>query len=98
MPDLIVQHHHGRKDKTDLAKLCYGYCLGHGALYAKHISDRNLVRNLYWEVRILIGKMLTREDTPDSVTGMRCVTLMLATIHGMLLYPWTTIGRRTNLR
>jgi FkbM family methyltransferase len=90
VPDLRVQHFHGRKDRTGLAQLSYGYCVGHGAMYAKHLGDRKLLRHLYWEIKTFVRKTITRQSVTDPVTGLSDATLLRATVHGMLLYAWNT--------
>jgi glycosyltransferase involved in cell wall biosynthesis len=41
-PTIRVRHAHGRRDPAQLAQLQYGYALGRGAFYAKHVLNGDL--------------------------------------------------------
>ena len=43
-PGFVVDHHHGRRREDAVVALLAGYGFGDGALYAKHIRDRRIVR------------------------------------------------------
>ena len=43
-PCFVVDHHHGRRREDAVVALLAGYGYGDGALYAKHIGDRRIVR------------------------------------------------------
>ena len=90
-PDLIVQHFHGRRDPAGLSALSYGYFLGNGAMYAKYIKEKRLLRHLWWELKAFAGSLVSKDNTTDPVTGLRYCTLIKATFHGMLLYAWTSL-------
>jgi glycosyltransferase involved in cell wall biosynthesis len=51
VPELIVQHFHGRKEKSEVTKLSRGYMMGNGAMYGKHIKDDAIQRHIYWDLK-----------------------------------------------
>ena len=51
-PDMIIHHHHGRRDLEAVRKLSQVYNRSDGAFYAKHVlSSPHLLKNLYWDLR-----------------------------------------------
>ncbi len=50
-PSLVVAHHHGRRTRTEVAKLNGSYARGNGALYLKHARHWNLLRNFVWDLK-----------------------------------------------
>ncbi|MDE2581030.1 MAG: glycosyltransferase [Rhodospirillales bacterium] len=50
-PDCVVHHHHGRRRREEILKLARTYAEGNGALYAKYLRDRKLLRHLYWDLK-----------------------------------------------
>jgi glycosyltransferase involved in cell wall biosynthesis len=52
-PRFIVDHHHGRRDETTVARLLAGYSFGDGALYAKHWRDPRVRRAIVQDLRDL---------------------------------------------
>lgn len=91
VPDLIIQHFHGRKDKAAIAALSTGYFLGGGAMYAKHITDTLLLRHLYWDLKSYARAKLRGERVMDKELGITYDQFMGATLRGMGLYAFNTL-------
>ncbi|RWP08205.1 MAG: glycosyltransferase [Mesorhizobium sp.] len=52
VPDMMIFHHHGRRDHKAIEKLHRDYCLGNGGLCLKHVRHAPwLLRHFYWAVR-----------------------------------------------
>jgi GT2 family glycosyltransferase len=59
VPDMVVYHFHGRRERHQLATLLAGYDEGNGALYAKFMwRHPELVRPLYWDIRNGLRELL----------------------------------------
>jgi len=99
VPDLIVQHFHGRKDKATVAHLSLGYYIGGGAMYAKYISDRVLLRHLYWDIKSISPLVLKGDMILDKNLGITVTQYFYAIFKGMALYCWVWAlhGRRKHL-
>ena len=51
-PTVVIYHHHGRRQTSDIYKLFRTYNRADGAFYAKHAgASPRLLRNLYWDLR-----------------------------------------------
>ena len=60
VPDMMVYHHHGRKQQSDGDKLFASYAIGNGALYAKYLfRDPDLCRNFVRDVERSIRQFLS---------------------------------------
>jgi len=52
VPDMVILHFHGRRDKATAQRLFAGYMRANGALYIKHLrSSPLLIRHLWWDIR-----------------------------------------------
>ena len=52
VPDMIVLHFHGRRDKGTARRLFAGYVRANGALYVKHLwSSPLLIRHFWWDIK-----------------------------------------------
>lgn len=85
VPDMIVKHFHGRRDKEAIASLNHGYHVGSGALYAKYILQWGLTRHLYWDTRKFLRE-LAGGRTLDREMGLSYKALWKGTLQGMILY------------
>ncbi|MGU3537482.1 glycosyltransferase family 2 protein [Methylobacterium sp. A54F] len=63
-PDLLIRHHHGRRDETAVQRVIDYYNEGEGALYAKYIlRPRLFVNQLKWDLRdAVLELVLNRRD------------------------------------
>ncbi len=86
VPDLIVQHFHGRKDKAAIHQLSQGYFLGGGAMFAKHLTDRFLLRHLYWDIKGALRAWAKGETIMDKDLNITYRDYLCATFRGMALY------------
>jgi glycosyltransferase involved in cell wall biosynthesis len=52
VPEIVVRHHHGRRDPAQLRALGRSYVVGRGGLYAKHAlrGDGTAMRLAWWEM------------------------------------------------
>jgi len=86
VPDLIVQHFHGRKDLNSIHRMNYGYQMGGGAVYAKYIFDKKLLRHFYWDIKRYVYLFLFDRKLLDNPLGISYGMGLLATAKGILLY------------
>jgi GT2 family glycosyltransferase len=94
VPDLIVHHFHGRKDKAAIAFLCQGYFLANGALYAKHFYDTWQLRHFYWDLRAYMSGLLKGDTMFDKDLGITYGQILCANVKGMALYFWVWARKR----
>ena len=95
VPDCVVFHHHGRRDPTDIRRLARAYAEGNGALYAKFLSDRRLVRHLYWDVQGLARELLGGAPM-DADLGLTYRANVAGSLIGMARYAGS--ARRSRAR
>lgn len=61
VPNLIVEHFHGRRTETDRIKLLRNYEIGNGALAAKYIVRYpNFARHIIWQLRRSLPKIFEK--------------------------------------
>jgi GT2 family glycosyltransferase len=85
-PLMVVHHFHGRKTKEEIIQLSNSYFIGGGAMFAKHIFDRRLLRHLYWDAKKCIASLFRNSLLVDSHLKITYGTLMKGYAKGMLLY------------
>ncbi|WP_034857615.1 glycosyltransferase family 2 protein [Sinorhizobium sojae] len=57
VPDMMVYHHHGRRERAEIEKLHRSYSLGNGALCLKHLFKAPwLLKHFFWTVRSAFGE------------------------------------------
>jgi GT2 family glycosyltransferase len=91
VPDMIVKHFHGRKDKASIARLNDGYNIANGALYAKHIRDVALFKHFYWNCKNGLSGVITGKNVYDETFGVTYRTLIISNVKGMGLYWYHTV-------
>ncbi|MGH7018797.1 MAG: glycosyltransferase family 2 protein, partial [Brevundimonas sp.] len=65
-PDMVVAHHHGRRDVNALRKVIDYYNEGEGAIYAKYLfGPRAFFRQLKWDVRDALAEVVLRRRSTD---------------------------------
>ena len=65
-PDMVVAHHHGRRDVGALRKVIDYYNEGEGAIYAKYLfGPRAFFRQLKWDVRDALVEVVLRRRSTD---------------------------------
>ena len=63
VPDMTVFHYHGRKQKPVGYKLCRGYSIGTGAIYAKYLFRQpKLCVPFYWDVKKSIKEVFSGKN------------------------------------
>lgn len=83
VPDMVVHHNHGRRDKSAIKDLFYGYSYANGALAAKHVrTDPRLMRHVYWDLRNML-KDLRKREFLDEDMGLTWASLALPQIAGV---------------
>lgn len=64
-PRPVVQHHHGRRQRSDIERLFRGYDIGRGAYFAKFLANKEsrltYMKNWYWSIRLRNLARLGRE-------------------------------------
>jgi glycosyltransferase involved in cell wall biosynthesis len=93
VPDMVVQHFHGRRTLDDIAKLSVGYFVGNGALYAKHFRNPVFARHLWSHTRMAINELFGGQ-TFDATLGLTYRRLALYTMFGMARYWFSLRGRQ----
>lgn len=88
LPDLIVRHFHGRKEKTDIRRISHDYFLGAGAMYAKHITDKFLLRHFYWDFKNYLNGIFNKDVIVDKQLGITYGRMLQIQIAGMAFYFW----------
>lgn len=67
VPDMVIEHHHGRRNKGDTGKLLGNYAMGNGALCLKYLFIYpNFSRHFLWDVK----KFLISLFKPNPITGI----------------------------
>jgi GT2 family glycosyltransferase len=96
VPDMIVLHFHGRRDKQTAHRLFSGYMRANGALYIKHLrSSPLLIRHLWWDVRHWV-KELRGHSTPFMAeVGIGHKQIVVGNIIGM--FHFTSLQVRAYL-
>lgn len=88
VPDCVVYHHHGRRRLEDVRRLARLYAEGNGALYAKYLRDRRLLRHFYWDLKGCLREL--RGGLPmDPVLGLTFRANVLGCLAGMARYART---------
>ena len=61
-PDVVVYHNHGRRSDLEVEKLMYGYMVGRGAFYLKHILKRDLIvlKMAYWDISAMMKSVMNK--------------------------------------
>jgi glycosyltransferase involved in cell wall biosynthesis len=86
-PDLIVFHHHGRKDRGDGFNLLRRYSMLLGALYAKFLwREPDLCRPVVWNLRNAAKDLLAGENTFVPEAGFSYKHLHYYTAVGAVKY------------
>jgi glycosyltransferase involved in cell wall biosynthesis len=97
VPDMIVKHFHGRKDKNSITSLSQGYDIADGALYAKYIRDRQLQKHFYWTCKNGLRGIIYGKNVHDEVFAKTHTALIISTLKGMLLYWYQGLCCRMTL-
>jgi GT2 family glycosyltransferase len=87
VPDCIVYHHHGRRSRAEILGLARGYAVGNGALYAKYIRDRRLLRYLYWDLKGCLREACGGASM-DASLGLTFRANVAGCLSGMARYAW----------
>lgn len=92
VPDCVVYHDHGRRHVGELAQLNRAYAEGNGALYAKYLRDRRLVRNFYWDLKGAVREMFGGA-VMDAEFGFTYRANILGCMRGMARYARHSLAR-----
>ena len=86
VPDMVVFHFHGRRDKESIRRLCSGYTRAKGALYVKHMwSSPWLLMHLWWNVRNWWWEILGRQKCLSDV-DMEYKQVVIGEVIGMVQF------------
>ncbi|HUZ63450.1 MAG TPA: glycosyltransferase family A protein [Acetobacteraceae bacterium] len=96
VPDCVVFHHHGRRRQADIRHLARAYAEGNGALYAKFVADRRLLRHLYWDLKGLARELFGGAPM-DPDLGLTHRANVVGSIIGMARYAGFR-SRRSEVR
>lgn len=95
-PDMMIEHHHGRRSVKDLRRVIDYYNEGEGAIYAKYLfGPRAFFRQLKWDVRDALAETVLRRR-PRDVFGVGKLHKLKSTAVGFwryLSYPKAGDGR-----
>ena len=85
VPDMVILHFHGRRDKESAQRLFAGYMRANGALYVKHLrSSPLLIRHLWWEIRHWYQAWRGKETFFLSEMGIGHKQIVVGNVIGML--------------
>lgn len=103
VPDMIIYHFHGRRDRLSAQKLFAGYMRANGALYIKHFhSSPLLIRHLWWDIRHWFKEVRYGEEKFLSEADIGHRQIIIGNIIGMIqfsaLLAQTHIARALCLR
>lgn len=93
VPDLVVQHFHGRKAKEEIVRLNEGYHIGGGALYAKYVTQWQLLRHFYWDAKKCFREFFGG-PAYDAKAGLSYRTVFAGNVKGMALYAGNAVRSR----
>jgi glycosyltransferase involved in cell wall biosynthesis len=86
VPDMSVQHFHGRREASTIRRLHWDYHFGNGALYAKHIARKpSLYKHLYWAARSAIQELFGGPRFDESL-GLSWRSIVAANVSGFLVF------------
>jgi glycosyltransferase involved in cell wall biosynthesis len=86
VPDMVVYHFHGRRTRTAVEQLNYGYHYRSGALYAKYFfTDPGLSKHMYWALRSAIREGFGGPRF-DPTCGLSNWTTVVANLSGLWDY------------
>jgi glycosyltransferase involved in cell wall biosynthesis len=93
-PDLVVHHHHGRKEATAVVRLNRGYQIGNGALYAKYLfKGSHLTRHLWWNIKNAVKETMGGPHMRPEI-GLTYRSAVLNNLYGMMLYYGLKLRQR----
>jgi GT2 family glycosyltransferase len=85
VPDMVVFHFHGRRDKGSAQRLFAGYMRANGALYAKHLwSSPLLIRHLWWDIKQWYRELRGSEEKFLSEVDIGHRQIVVGNVIGML--------------
>jgi glycosyltransferase involved in cell wall biosynthesis len=94
VPDMTVKHFHGRRDKATIIRLDHLYHMANGAVFAKHITDKKLLRHFYWDCKNFIRQKFYGDTASDgnsdnyALLGLTLRAVIVGNLEGMLKF-WT---------
>jgi len=93
-PDILVYHDHRRSNDADTESLRKRYTIGRGALYCKHILDRDLdiLKFAYWEITSLLRSII------ENLAQRKSSTKQLRDLSGLVLGFAYQLVRRVSFR
>ena len=87
VPDMTVEHHHGRKTPAEGRKLLERYLISNGAEYVKHgWKHPNLCRPFYWDIKNAIKEILAGGISTTSLPYFSHRDKVSYTVRGALRY------------
>jgi len=94
VPDMVVQHFHGRKTPSQGRQLLMGYALGKGALYTKFaLRAPNLCRQFYWDFKDMIREWFSAGPGKFESVGFRYTDQITYNLEGAMLYVSVRLER-----
>lgn len=96
IPDLVVEHFHGRKKKADGHKLFGNYFIGNGALYMKYIFVYPIFcRQFYWDLKKAVKEIKHKRNDFMPVIDFSYGDMIVFNIKGALIFLKTLLqGKR----
>ncbi len=87
VPDMIVEHHHGRRLPADAIKLRRNYAVGNGALCAKYLFlYPNFSRHLVWDFKRCLRAIVSPPAEWDAEKRVAMKQVFLNELLGVLIY------------
>lgn len=94
VPDMVIDHWHGRKSPQQANRLVRNYSTANGALYAKYLFRApSVCRGLYWDIRNALKELFRGRNTylPDWKFSAR--DKVRYAVLGMMKYCYHSIVR-----
>ena len=92
VPDMRIQHKHGRKQLADIEALNAAYEYANGALFGKYLRHGWLQKHLYWTLRAAIKERFGG-PTFDARIGVSWQSRLRANLAGLSAYLFKPAGR-----
>ena len=91
VPDLIVDHFHGRKTQKEAYELLKNYSVGGGALYAKHLFVHfNHCRQFVWDLKSMVREVVPGKNLFMPEIGFSLKDKIFYNIKGFFMYALIT--------
>jgi hypothetical protein len=87
VPDMVIYHHHGRRELSVSKQLMQSYMIAKGAVYAKHLFRHpNFCRPGYWQVKNAVREALSGIHDGQLTSGFSSRQIVMFNMLGAMRY------------